>query len=643
MTVSRVKTWISGEILTATDLNVEFSNILSNGEDLAWPATKTKNFSNEKIQDAKVLATDSLALRPLEEWFADEYDAAAFNIVVANADNSAAINNAIDVVHLRGGGTIDFSRAGTYLCGSKIIPKRGVYLRAAPGTVILKLSDGADTVLVESYLFSTLYAASAYQISDNADMTYDYGFEGFIFDCNKANQTSGAYGVKMYGRRLRLVDCIIANSKGVGLWTAQLGSHSGDYDYTKTQTYGLIHNVEIVDCDEEAWIFEGPSDISIGKIVTNENGDQDNDGTTPQTSTHFSGGDVHGIYVKTGGFNAQYLNLNGTRFGRSLYLATGITAYVDLLKVAGGWGNVEIEANANVQINRIYSQANPHSWTSVENPHIWNKSDELQISACFITRVSGQDNGGDGFYDAGGAQVDNLEINTSIAGHGLVIAANDARFPMVDIQGSTGTAADGNTSAAIRIESGNDWYIGGNLNNNVLGLQNLVDAAIGICDLNIDCNSGTQIAIEGVVIRSEEPSVTTNSIEVDYVSLDRWRTYIRDSASRNFWIPDLQSNILIADDAAIAIAPPGTTGKVYIYTWGSGSVDPDEYFEGYFDAGSSFQLISLSTGGDATAANAARTGTDGTDAKLNIGGQTDQIHIENRRGGARNIRYRFSV
>ena len=592
-----------------------------------------------------VIATGSTAVRSLAKRFEDHYNAEDFEInpSASAANNSTNLNSAIATISAAGGGDIWFTTPGTCEFSATIIPRRGVVCKATFGSVVLKLADAANTVLVESYLFSTLYSASAYQISDNADMTYDYGFDGFIFDGNKANQTSGAYCVKMYGRRLWLTNCIIANSKGVGLWTAQLGAHSSGYDYTKTRTPGLIDNVEIVDCDEEPWIFEGPSDTTIGTVVTNETGDQDNDGTTPQTSTHFAGGDVHGVYVKTGGFNARYLNLNGTRFGRCLYVATGITVYIDQLKVAGGWGNVEIEANSNVQIDRIYSQANPYSWTSVENPHIWNKSDELQVGQCFITRVSGQDNGGDGFYDAGGAQVNNLEINQGFAGHGLVIATNDARFPMVDIAGSTGTAADGNTSAAIRIESGVDWYIGGNLNNNVLGLQNLVDAAVGVCDLTIDCNSATQIAVEGVVIRSEEPSITVNSIEVEYASLEKWRTYIRDSADRDFWIPDLQGNILIADDAAVAIAPPGTTGKIYIYSWGAASVDPNEYFEGYFDAGSSFQLTSLSTGSAATISNSARTGTDGTDAFLNIGGQTDQIHIENRRGGARNIRYRFDV
>jgi hypothetical protein len=52
MAVSRVKSWVAGEVLLASDLNAEFNSILNNGEDLGFPATKSKDFdSNELILD----------------------------------------------------------------------------------------------------------------------------------------------------------------------------------------------------------------------------------------------------------------------------------------------------------------------------------------------------------------------------------------------------------------------------------------------------------------------------------------------------------------------------------------------------------------------------------------------------------------
>jgi hypothetical protein len=47
--VSRLKTWASGETLTASDLNAEFNNVLNNGEDLGWPATKAKDMDAKQI------------------------------------------------------------------------------------------------------------------------------------------------------------------------------------------------------------------------------------------------------------------------------------------------------------------------------------------------------------------------------------------------------------------------------------------------------------------------------------------------------------------------------------------------------------------------------------------------------------------
>ena len=49
MAVSRIKTWVSLETLTAADQNAEFNNILSNGEDLAYPATKAKDFNGQEL------------------------------------------------------------------------------------------------------------------------------------------------------------------------------------------------------------------------------------------------------------------------------------------------------------------------------------------------------------------------------------------------------------------------------------------------------------------------------------------------------------------------------------------------------------------------------------------------------------------
>ncbi len=53
MAISAAKTWVAGEILTASDLNSEFLNVYGGGQTLGWPATESKDFAgNVLILDA---------------------------------------------------------------------------------------------------------------------------------------------------------------------------------------------------------------------------------------------------------------------------------------------------------------------------------------------------------------------------------------------------------------------------------------------------------------------------------------------------------------------------------------------------------------------------------------------------------------
>ena len=253
----------------------------------------------------------------------------------------------------------------------------------------LKLANSANVGLIESYLFDTLYATNAYQVSDNPDMTLDYGFKGFIFDANKANNNTRTYAVKMYGRRLTLSNCIIANSKGVGLWTALKGNHSGGYDYTKTKVPGNMGEIAVIDCEEEGFIFEGPSDQQVGHVITNVIGDQSNNGTTPQTSTHFSGQEVSGLRVEAS-MNLSSGNFNGTRFGRNLYASSGRLTFGNII-TAGGWGNVWFGSGCEGTVDSLLTQANSIGWLSTPKPSILNESDDLNLTSVIVARISGQD------------------------------------------------------------------------------------------------------------------------------------------------------------------------------------------------------------------------------------------------------------
>lgn len=49
MAVSATKTYSAAEVLTATDLNLSFTEVTDRGEDLGWPATKAKDFDGQPM------------------------------------------------------------------------------------------------------------------------------------------------------------------------------------------------------------------------------------------------------------------------------------------------------------------------------------------------------------------------------------------------------------------------------------------------------------------------------------------------------------------------------------------------------------------------------------------------------------------
>lgn len=368
-------------------------------------------------------------------------------------DCAGGVNNAIRDVSQSGGGAIDFP-PGIYLAKSPLIPRRGVICKASPGTVIIKLANNSNTNLVESYKFDALRTNSAHSIADDPDFTQDYGFDGFIFDGNIENQSASSliYGVKMYGRRITLRRCIIANIAGVGLWTSYAGSGGGSYTIDKTAIPAAIDELEIMNCRDENWIYEGPSDTPIGSVVTNESGDKSNPGDVPQTSRHFPGEPVNGVVVCANrAMQAAYLNLNGSRFGKPFVSKENCRLTIDTLITAGGWGNVEIGNNCNGVIKNCFSQANSRNWGSLTKPFVTNYSNKMVYTNTIIRRASGQDVSADGVFDTGGANwgtVSNLQAATQ-GGHLFIADAVSIMIGQLKSVGIGSVGSDGLVSAAL--------------------------------------------------------------------------------------------------------------------------------------------------------------------------------------------------
>jgi len=450
--------------------------------------------------------------RTFQDKMRDQFSSKDFGIIGDGVTEiSLKINTAINDVATAGGGVINFP-PGVYLINGPIVPRRGVLCKASPGTVTIKLADNSNTGMVESYKFDTLKANNAYSIADDPDFTQDYGFDGFLFDGNISNQSTASltYGVKMYGRRIQLKRCVIGNVAGVGLWTYCTEQKGGTYTIDKTSIPGCIDELEIMNTFEEAWIYDGPSDIPIGSVVTNECGDKSNNGATPQTSRHFPGQPVHSVYVtEQTSICAKYMNLNGALFGKLLYVADNNRCIIDTLISAGGWGNIEIGVNVSGGINTLYAQANVRNWGGVIKPFVLNRSNKMVFGKVHIRRGSALPSS-DGVVDSGGGVWLQVTAGQASNNGGNLFVADSADIKVnIKAVGVGSTDASGNVSAVLVTTSKADRLDAEILVNNVSLIWRNEKANLN-CFVRIQGDVGSGNALMSGVASS--PGISKNSL-----------------------------------------------------------------------------------------------------------------------------------
>ncbi len=130
MAVTQFKTYIAGEVLTASDLNSSLNRITDNGEDLAWPATKAKDLNGQELTldvdgDTGILADTD-----------DRIDFRVQNVDLFRFDGSvSSVVNGLDFTASATGNAVVIQPQGTdTIIDISIIPKGG----HASGNLILQ-------------------------------------------------------------------------------------------------------------------------------------------------------------------------------------------------------------------------------------------------------------------------------------------------------------------------------------------------------------------------------------------------------------------------------------------------------------------------------------------------------------------------
>jgi hypothetical protein len=180
-------------------------------------------------------------------------------------DDTAAIQAAIDAANAAGGGKV-LCPGGTFI-GENIVLKPRVRLVGAgvrATTLKLKNSAAAGADVVKGLNFATLTGKS-YAAGDHALGTYEASIEHLVIDGNKANNASGGYGIRIWGRANRFDDVEVISCKTAGIWT----------EFTEMDDFLLpgqvleAHHgpVRIHDCDGNGWVHRGPHDSSITSLT----------------------------------------------------------------------------------------------------------------------------------------------------------------------------------------------------------------------------------------------------------------------------------------------------------------------------------------------------------------------------------------
>lgn len=477
------------------------------------------------------------------------------------SDDAPAINAAIAFMSANGGGFVRFYKSA-YRTGSTIYRRKNVKLVGVSGATRIKLLPNANCTIVEDFNYTMWESWSSGSLED---YPVGAGIDGFILDgnCDQQGAVSTTLANQVYGLRtishkhtIGLVQ--ICNVKGIGFHSKYNTTIQNAIRQTdRVEPYGnpdaisapcSYKEINVVNCLNEAYVFQGPADISIGVVTTNYNGFLGGAPALPvRTSLLFPGEEIHSVRVET---NCvwQHINANGAIFGRGLYLNSFVRNVCGPFIGGGSWGTVLIGPSAYGDFSSLTLQQHLWAWGGDQKPYLecvtgtssgQNKG-RMNFASVFLRRLNGENAGGIGILDNAGNHFGSIRNLGGAAekGHGLVIGSNSRGTTVgaIHLDSLQGTAHDGTPSAAIVIESGAvDYCVDcAYLVNNDKAIVNKGTNSRGYFSGIIRCNEGSttgQISLEGVVSASQLASVVAGAGSIAGENLPSWGVEILDGVA----------------------------------------------------------------------------------------------------------------
>lgn len=184
----------------------------------------------------------------------------------------AAITLASSILSAAGGGTVRMG-GGFFTLSTPAILSSGTTLIGAGSVALggtnLIAADGSEISVVESINFDDL-TGTLDTVASNPDCPYFVGISGIRVDGNKANNSAGAAGVRLYSSGMTVKDLYVDSASGDGIAT-EYGNLLGSSVWTG-QEEGSFNNVICMRNGGEGWSYKGPHNSHIGRAIAAYNG-----------------------------------------------------------------------------------------------------------------------------------------------------------------------------------------------------------------------------------------------------------------------------------------------------------------------------------------------------------------------------------
>jgi hypothetical protein len=185
-----------------------------------------------------------------------------------STDDALAIQAAIDAVNTASGGVVFFP-AGTYIIGTGLTTYSKIILLGESNLVsIIKVKNSSNINAITTTGFSSFTGANKWFV-DTESVPHAFGFIGLQLDGNKANNSSGS-GIRIYGKRYIVQDCIIHDTEGVGFYS-ECAFKGGQNDY-RDMPESNIDGLYVWGCVSHGIQYRGPHDGYIKFAVSSSNG-----------------------------------------------------------------------------------------------------------------------------------------------------------------------------------------------------------------------------------------------------------------------------------------------------------------------------------------------------------------------------------